>query len=454
MNRIWMDGERLLAWMDRMQRLTWVDRLQLLLEWIILLFAATLCFSITVSWVVLIAGLVAWALVLSCRIARKETVLTKPPLLYPLVGMASIAFLIGAIHGGIKEAGYTLMTLRPMICYFWAHDAFARNHRLQAFSIALLLSLAAVAGFWSTIQQICNFHPFGFQYLQGTGFLSGPMAFAGQMQLFSMVAIALLMRSGYRWLPWKFKTPPVFAVVTAGNVLGVVFASERSAWLGFAVGLAVISLMVSRKLTAKLSAVAAVLCGLAWMFIPVFQTRLLPLLDWRHDVSTRARLIVWEKAWQVFLENPLFGCGVRNFPPVYIKEALVPGQADHLAHGHSNYLHILATTGICGFAVYIWLLFASFRLAWIQAHAVRVRNFLIGRALAFKRSIGLGMFGALVSLSVSGIFEYNFGTGQVRLAEWFLLAMLVTTKAPLLAQVKPVPEKATRSRPERKRKAA
>jgi hypothetical protein len=29
---------------------------------------------------------------------------------------------------------------------------------------------------------------------------------------------------------------------------------------------------------------------------------------------------------------------------------------------------------------------------------------------------------ALASLMVAGIFEYNFGSGQVRLAEWFCLA--------------------------------
>jgi hypothetical protein len=32
--------------------------------------------------------------------------------------------------------------------------------------------------------------------------------------------------------------------------------------------------------------------------------------------------------------------------------------------------------------------------------------------------------GGLISLMVAGIFEYNFGTGQVRLAQWFLLSLL------------------------------
>lgn len=31
----------------------------------------------------------------------------------------------------------------------------------------------------------------------------------------------------------------------------------------------------------------------------------------------------------------------------------------------------------------------------------------------------------MVSLAVAGIFEYNFGSGQVKLIQWFLLALLL-----------------------------
>jgi hypothetical protein len=39
-------------------------------------------------------------------------------------------------------------------------------------------------------------------------------------------------------------------------------------------------------------------------------------------------------------------------------------------------------------------------------------------------AIGMGLFGAAIALSVAGVFEYNFGTTQVRLAQWFLFGLL------------------------------
>jgi O-antigen ligase len=213
--------------------------------------------------------------------------------------------------------------------------------------------------------------------------------------------------------------------------------------------------LISWKLAGQLVAAISVLTVGAWFGVPLFHQRMEPLLHPQEDVSTQARFTMWQAAWHTFQANPILGCGPRNFGKVDVG---LPGVELHgetyLVHGHSNYLHILATTGIVGFTVFIWLLFASVRLAWLQARAQRVRQVLTGRALAFKRSIGLALFGALISLAVAGIFEYNFGTGSVRLAEWFVLAMLVPVHAPLQSMAKPVPEKSARPKTERKRKAA
>jgi hypothetical protein len=81
---------------------------------------------------------------------------------------------------------------------------------------------------------------------------------------------------------------------------------------------------------------------------------------------------------------------------------------------------MLATTGILGLLSYLWLSFAAIRLAWINYRY----------AIGFDRSLGLGIMGGLISLMVAGIFEYNFGTGQVRLAQWFLLSLLCAVPIP------------------------
>ena len=46
-------------------------------------------------------------------------------------------------------------------------------------------------------------------------------------------------------------------------------------------------------------------------------------------------------------------------------------------------------------------------------------------SLNLRRYIALGIAGGTIALMVSGLFEYNFGTAQVRLMQWFVLGMLI-----------------------------
>src|SRR5262249_31950693 len=100
-------------------------------------------------------------------------------------------------------------------------------------------------------------------------------------------------------------------------------------------------------------------------------------------------------------------------------EAIVPGHSKDLNHAHNNYLHILATTGMFGLITYLWL--------WLVVLTTSVRTYkkVAGQpGDGTHSSLALGVFGATVALMVAGIFEYNFGTAQLRLAQWFVLAML------------------------------
>jgi O-antigen ligase len=125
---------------------------------------------------------------------------------------------------------------------------------------------------------------------------------------------------------------------------------------------------------------------------------------------------VWLSAVEQYKTSALteiIGVGPRNFRKVEIEG---PNKSN-LDHAHSNYLQSLTTTGIVGLFVYLWLCIASLKLAWQNFRKARVDDRL-------DHGISLGILGGIASLMVAGIFEYNFGTGNVRLAQWFLLAML------------------------------
>src|ERR1700722_19338686 len=113
----------------------------------------------------------------------------------------------------------------------------------------------------------------------------------------------------------------------------------------------------------------------------------------------RGRMKVWETAYSLFVhdgKSMLIGVGPTHFPHVYLDEAAVPGikVKAYLDHAHSNYLQMLATTGILGLLSYLWLSLASIRLAWINYR----------RGEGFDRCLALGIMGGLISLMVAGIF--------------------------------------------------
>jgi O-antigen ligase len=408
----------------------WIAGIERLLRYLTCLCAATLPLPITWSWIALIMGLVVWIVwKISLFIKHRSLALIAwGPLTVPLL----IFFFATGISGlpcpfgnGIPaltmhDITQSLTSLRTFIVYFWAFDVFWNFPEVRRLAIAWLLLSSAFSGVFGAYEQLFNWHP-GFKFLQGTGFQSGPMAFAGQMQIFCMVALGFIVDRSYRMFPRPLENKFVFAVVVAANIAGVLFASERNAWLGFLVSFIFWTSLVSRQLMVKSLIVLAIGAGFAWFCIPVVQIRLRPLVDWQHEVSSKARVTVWQEAIRRFESNPITGIGATKFPRLAIAEAIVPGRSVALDHAHSNYLQVVATTGVIGFLAYLYIIVATIVVAW--------RNYMYrspdtSLRAQIDRAIGLAVLCATVALLVSGIFEYNFGTGPVRLPQWFVVALI------------------------------
>jgi O-antigen ligase len=403
----------------------WLARLHKLQSWIVLGYAVSLPVSMTVSWILLILGIVLVLIDLISSEQSRQLLKQRAPLLIPLGVMSMTIAASGFHHGGIKEAARCVWSLKAISCYFLASLTFSREPSLATRCLSALLVVSAAAGVFGAIQQVFNFHPFGFHYLQATGFLGGPMAFAGQMQIFALLALALAITGGYEHCSGRLASKGTYATVVLCNWLGVLFCAERSAWFGAAAALLVCAAFISFKMFRRTVVALVVIGATLWFCVPVVQTRLQATLDLRHDVSTQARLTIWRKAVLEWQREPIFGVGFLNFPHLDIKEAELPGRSKELNHAHSNYLHMLATSGALGLSAYLYLLasclFLSKRL-W-QNGKCHSNKFVAG--------VGIGLFATTVALAASGLFEYNFGTAQVRLAQWFVFGLLALSAWPI-----------------------
>jgi len=398
-----------------------MERLSSLQSILLVLYAVSLPLSITASWIILTCGLVVW-LLLCLREPERVSRLRRAPLLLPTAAFAAAVCLSGFINGGPVEAGSSLLALRQLTVYFWAYSSFIIEPDLRLRCIQPLLLVGAVAGLWGAVQQLTGFHPFGYPYLQGTGFLAGPMAFAGQMQALGFLALGLLAGGGYTSLQFGFGRLALFLPVVVANLAGILFACERSAWLGALVGVLVLAVAMSWRQLARCVVILMVISALAWLTVPAVKTRLQPIMTGQEDVSIQVRLFLWQEATEICRDNPIAGVGIRRFPHFDIPEAIVPGRSIDINHAHSNYLHILATTGTIGFLSFIWIWLAALITAWRTYKAGF--NAGLSTQRRFDAATALGILGGVVSLAVAGIFEYNFGTSQVKLLEWFVLALL------------------------------
>lgn len=404
-----------------------IEKLQKMQEWLLVAYAVSLPLSMTATWALLIAGLIAWAVESAIRkfvrTEHEHPVFVSTPL--PLSTQIATLVLAVALSGlfnpgpnaGFTQAWKCVWSLKGMLIYFWASKVFHFRPASARWCFQSLLCVAAVAGIWGAIQQVFNFHPFGYKYLQGTGFLAGPMAFAGQMQLFGLMALALLLTKAYENFAGKLSNKWVFSVLVVANLAGFVFSGEKSAWIGGLTGVIVLLAMISWQTLVKGAVLLMVLVTLSFNFVPLVNTRISAVLT-GQDVGIGHRLQIWKESMKLWDSSPVFGIGFTNFPPLNIPGATVPGRSQVIDHAHSNYLHFLATTGIVGAIAYLWLCIAVLVKA-SKAYA---------RARAERDDVAAGFYaGALagmVSLMVAGLFEYNFGTAQVRLAQWFVLALL------------------------------
>ncbi len=363
------------------------------------------------------------------------------PLTAPILLMALAITVSGAFNGGsapgslgpdsIAEAWRSFYSLKTMLLYFWAFSLFGRNRNAAFAAILVFLWLTSIAGVWGSIQQIFNIHPGKYRYLQGTGFFSHPMAFAGQMQVSSLLALGFFLSSAYknfgsepafRFLNslGKFSSKtPVFVFVLLANFAGLFFAGERSAWFGGACGVLCLCLLKSWRFAAgALVLMAAAFCA-AWFSVPLLRTRVESLFSGK-DISITARQEIWtECLTNHFQKSPIFGIGWMKFPHFDIPEAIVPGVSRDLNHAHSNYVQFLTCAGIVGLLSYLVF------IAWTLVYAFREFQKSMHARDQIRTAICFAVSGVTVSLACSGIFEFNFGTApQVRLAQMLILALL------------------------------
>lgn len=182
-------------------------------------------------------------------------------------------------------------------------------------------------------------------------------------------------------------------------VIPVLLNLTRNAWVG--VFAAALLLSLARRKAWALGIAAAVVVLLVLVPNPAGK-RFLSIFD-PADATNRDRIAMWKAGWDMALEKPVTGQGLRAVKDNYLRFKREGAVRDWVQHLHSNPVHLLAERGFVALGAYLGFVGAVLWTGW-------------------KRRddwTGLASLLACGGIFAAGLFEYNFGDTEVM---WLTLA--------------------------------
>ncbi len=164
-----------------------------------------------------------------------------------------------------------------------------------------------------------------------------------------------------------------------------------------------------------------------------------------HTVSTvTKRVYLWQSAWHMIQDHPLFGYGMDNWLCYYSENDLCNAQKHYwikvdpvthkdtglkyeptLSHPHNIFLHVWVSMGVFGVLAFLTLLVLFF---WLFARVLwRLgKNAFVGKEEAEKlRWLVLGVGGAMLAALVQGQVDSAFLEQDLAFCFWTMIAVLL-----------------------------
>ncbi len=277
--------------------------------------------------------------------------------------------------GEYERMGGLLTWLHLFLFFIVIFSVFrSQNKWLAIFSISILVAtIVSLLGLFSTV----GYHPISLLRFSLAGSTLGNSSFLGTYLLFnSFLALYLffiskenLSRASSLFSAKNFKiySAVCFIIIT----LGLIFSGAQAAILSFGGGLILfylLSLLFSQKRKIKLAGIflLIIFTGLIFSFIYFSFAPDTFLGEKIYERFSKSRLVVWQSAWQMFLERPWFGWGLENYELAHFKHfnprLFLPeyGGETTFDRAHNIIFDTLVANGIFGLIFYLGIFFSAF----------------------------------------------------------------------------------------------
>jgi O-antigen ligase len=343
--------------------------------------------------------------------------LRQHPLTRPFVAFVALTLLSAAFSGNPGWSFWIARDLLRIATFFLVllatHDSRHAMRLWQAFLVVLTL----MAAYGLAQAYLCGVRPAMMpaawlgEICRHSQRVRGPfsiyMTFGGVLFLGVLFFLACLANVPWRRIGWMF---PGAGVAVAALAL----TYSRNAWLGLVAGALGLVLTARRAVRVTVVLFGAVALVAVAMPGPVAQ-RARSMID-MEDPTVRDRVAMWRSGLAMISEHPLLGVGpgeVRAWYQHYRRPEAIRPSTGHL---HNSPIQIAAEKGLPTLAVWVWLWIVFFREGW----RILVRT---GREFPERRALVCASLAGVAGFLVAGLFEHNFGDGEVVMVVYALMAL-------------------------------
>lgn len=163
----------------------------------------------------------------------------------------------------------------------------------------------------------------------------------------------------------------VYLIASASIFLAFIFTNSRSGTAGMTITVIIFVALLGKKFLIKNKKIVIPATAAAVIVLMTFGSALFQRLKETQTGVTaggtetsRIRAVVWQGAWQIFLNHPLLGTGPETFAYSYQKiRPLAHNQTTEwnffYNKAHNEFLNYLANIGLVGFGAYLAFLFIA-----------------------------------------------------------------------------------------------
>ncbi len=197
----------------------------------------------------------------------------------------------------------------------------------------------------------------------------------------------------------------------------IIFTYSRSAYLMLLLVLLLWGIFFARKLLA----ISLILLSLVVLFVPQVQRRVKGAIDF--DTTVQSRVDSWRDAFVLVKKSPIFGVGYNTYRESRLKLQLITKKTSvnrSAAGSDSSLFTILATTGVIGAVIYLYLWFLILK---------RNLKLILKSKSPENQKLYFGIFVGLVGLFIHSFFVNSLLYPLIAIVFWIIVALLFQSES-------------------------